>query len=1297
MAYYPNSGGRDIASFDAVQLRIADEPTVLGWSHGEVLKAETINYRTQKPERDGLFCEKIFGPTKDINPNDNKHRGVRSREAAVDKNGELVTRASARRERMGHIKLATPVAHIWFMHDSSVSPMKDLLGMTVRQIERVVYFASFIITAVDEPKVERLLADNEAMLEAGKTAIKMRYDKAAGAKNADVTKLAEAMSKELDELTEKYEETKLTLVSLQKKALITENEYNNLPEEYEELIEVAMGGEAIAKLLEEIDLDQLISDVAEDAESRKGQARLKVQKRLKTLEGLKIAGTSPSDLVLSVLPVIPPDLRPMVQLSGDRFATSDLNDLYRRVINRNNRLKKLSELHAPEVIQRNEKRMLQEAVDALFDNSMTHGNRKAKSTNNKRDLKSLADLLRGKQGRFRQNLLGKRVDYSGRSVIVPGPELKIEQCGLPKKMALELFRPFVINKLLEWEQAHNIKSAQRLIDAGEIIVWDALDEVIEGKYVLLNRAPTLHRLGIQAFQPKLIEGSAIQLHPLVTTGFNADFDGDQMAVHLPLSVEAQAEARDLMSATNNLLKPSDGAPVLSIYQDIILGAYYLTYAKPSEQTDKVRIYGSVEEAIMAKDTGTIKYQTPIKAPYKGEIHETTLGRLLINEKLPEDFPFVNEPLGKKALNKVMARVFDQYGAEVTARIADDIKELTLEHATRSAVSTGMHDYFNIEGIEHIMKQGELRTAKIDEQAEMGLMTENERYRRTVDTWMRVDDDVKDLLQEQLLESDTAISILSNSGARGSLSNIKWATGMIGVTVDSYGHESELPVKSSFKQGLTPLEQFLYTRSTRKGSIDTALKTANSGYLTRRLVDVAQDVFTVDDERGDDPGYMIYRSETEENLIEFGDRLYGRYTAEHVFGADGKEIVGDHDLITRSIADQIQNDESISEVKIMSILSTQQLKGIPQRSYGIDMATGYLVAEHEPVGVIAAQSVGEPGTQLTLNTFHLGGEAGGAGDITQGLPRVEELLEARKPKGEAILAEVAGTLQITEDKKAERFTIKVTPNKPTEERIKIDGYKVKVKTGDEVVEGAVLAEAKKGKAPIVATVDAKVKVLTHEIVLKPLDVANPKEYHIPTAKMLKTKDGVYILHDGDAVEAGDRLSAGSIDPHKLMELKGTEATQRYIINDILRIYAAQGQNIADKHLEIIVRQMFSRVQINDAGDSSFVVGDIMPKSAVVAENDELVEKGSLPAKYTQLLTGIINVGKSSESFLSAASFLDTTRILIRAASAGKVDRLHGLKENVIIGRKIPVGTGAMSEEEFYLEQTEGDSIDEIPTE
>jgi DNA-directed RNA polymerase subunit beta' len=747
-----------------------------------------------------------------------------------------------------------------------------------------------------------------------------------------------------------------------------------------------------------------------------------------------------------------------------------------------------------------------------------------------------------------------------------------------------------------------------------------------------------------------------------------------------------------MSATNNLLKPSDGAPVLSIYQDIVLGAYYLTYEKPSAQTDKPRIFGSIGEAQLARDRGVIEYQTPIKAGVDGEIYETTLGRLMINELLPEDFPFVNETLTKKVLNKVMARVFDRYGADITATVADDIKDLALEHATLAAVSTGMGDYTELPNLAEIVAEGDVRVAKIFEQYDKGLITNEERYSLVVKTWRDIDARLGDLIKERSATEDSSTAILANSGARGSVDNLKQASAMIGIQVDALGRAIELPVRHSFKHGMSPLEAFVVTRGSRYGSISTALKTADSGYLTRRLVDVAQDVFTVDDTRGDDPGFVIYRKETEETLIEFGDRLYGRYTSEAIKGADGKEIIGDHDLITRAIADQIQNDESISEAKIMSVLSTNQLHGIPQRSYGIDMATGYLIAEHEPVGVIAAQSVGEPGTQLTLDTKHDSGVGGE--DISQGLPRVEELLEARKPKGEAVLTEISGTVTINSD--GDKFTIQVTPEKPVEDRIKIEGYDVKVENGAEVVAGDVLAEAK-GKAPIVATIDAKVKVLKNEIVVKPLDVAHPAKYDIPAAKMLRDQTGEFMLHDGDRVEAGYRISTGSINPHQLMELRGIEATQRYIINDILRIYAAQGQNIADKHLEIIVRQMFSRVTIEESGDSPFVGGDIVGRALVVDTNKQLIAEGKAPAVYTQLLLGITKVSIYSDSFLSAASFQDTTRVLIGAATSGRVDRLHGLKENVIIGRKIPVGTGVIDEAEFVNSESRGESIDEVPTE
>ena len=875
--------------FDSIRLSVASEEDILNWSYGEVLKPETINYRTQKPERDGLFCERIFGPVKDINPNDPKLKGVRSREAAVDKEGNLVTKSITRRERMGHITLAAPVAHIWFMRGTP-SALSLLLDITVKNIEKVVYFASYLIIDADQAEIDKRLEDLEAQTDVARQAIQARYENESKADNADVKALAEAQTKELEELEDDYRNKKAILTSFKKGAVINEVDYRNLDEEYEDLITVEMGASAIKKLLEEIDLDKLVDDLHAEAESAKGQRQKRIMKRLKVLEGMQSAGIKPTDLILSVIPVIPPDLRPMISLAGGRFATSDLNDLYRRVINRNNRLKKLVDLNAPEVIQRNEKRMLQEAVDALIDNNASRGGRTANSQNGRRKLKSLSDLLKGKQGRFRQNLLGKRVDYSGRSVIVVGPELRINECGLPKQMALELFKPFVVSWLIKNEYANNIRSASRMIEQGETVIWDALDEVIEGKYVLLNRAPSLHRLSVQAFQPRLVDGKAIKLHPLVANGFNADYDGDQMAVHLPLSSEAQAEAKELMAAGKNLLKPADGAPVLSITQDVVLGSYYLTYEKPSAQTER-KAYTSVYEAELAYDMGLIQLQTPIR------VH------------------------------------LNQFGADAAVEAADAIKDLSFKYETVAGVSTSKDDYPYYPEVEPLIAEGEGVAAQISQQFEDGLITEDERYRLTVAAWRKVDDDISKLVKDNLAHLDTNISIMTNSGARGSAGNIKLASATIGIMVDVFNREIELPVKSSYKKGLNTLESFIATRGARQGQVSTALRTADSGYLTRRLVDVSQDVFTVESE-AEDPGFRIYKSESEITGINFADRIYGRYSAEAVekYGLEADE------LISREVADQIAADEEIDSLKIQSVLTTECNDGVPRKAYGIDMST-----------------------------------------------------------------------------------------------------------------------------------------------------------------------------------------------------------------------------------------------------------------------------------------------------------------------------------------------------------------------
>ncbi len=1261
------SSGTNIADFEAVRLAVASPEDIMDWSHGEVAKPETINYRTQKPERDGLFCERIFGPVKDINPHDAKFKGVRSREAAVDKNGEIVTKSIVRRERMGHISLASPVAHIWFLRGTP-SAIGLVLGMTVKNLERIAYFASYIIKKVDAPKRDQILADKEAEFNAAKEAIRLRHENEAKAENADVKALAESQTKELEELTKDFEVTKEQLVNLDKLHLISETDFRNLPDELQQLVEVGMGGSALKDLLDEVDLSELIDDLSKEAEEAKGQRKKKIMKRLRLLESMHRAGIKPGSLTVTVLPVIPPDLRPMVQLTGGRFATSDLNDLYRRVINRNNRLKKLIDLNAPEVIRRNEQRMLQEAVDALIDNNNARSGRAVAATGQRRRLKSLSDMLKGKQGRFRQNLLGKRVDYSGRSVIVAGPELSIDQCGLPKMMALELFKPFVIGWLITNEHAHNIRSATRMIESGETVVWDALDEVIKGKYVLLNRAPSLHRLSVQAFRPALIEGKAIQLHPLVCKGFNADFDGDQMAVHLPLSDKAQEEAKEIMVASKNLLKPADGTPILHIEQDIVLGCYFLTYEKPGLDT-AINNYGSTEEALMALDSGKILLQSHIQVPFRGKLRQTTLGRILFNEIFPEDFDFQDRPMTKKKLQGVMELVYLKYGQADTAVIADDLKNLGFEYATKSGLSIGMGDFSDIKGLSDVIQKGEIRAKEISQQFDQGFITDEERYRLTVEDWQQIDSTVQSMLVEQFAKENSAMSISVVSGARGNIGQVKTAVGMFGITTDATGRAIELPIRSNYKSGLTSLEYFTATRGARKGMIDTALKTADSGYLTRRLVDVSQDVFTIDEE-APDKGIAIYRSDSEDIGVGFALRLEGRFAAEKI-----ANHVKKGQLITHDIAEKIENDKSLDSVRIMSVLSCTSVRGISRKSYGLDPATGELVASHHPIGVIAAQSIGEPGTQLTLRTFHSGGVAGE--DITTGLPRVEELFEVRTPKGQAYLSDIDGIISSWEE--GDHYVLQITGKNSKKVELPLNGRKVKVTKTAHVAIGDVVAAKAKGADPLISPIAGKVELRAKSIVIVPENEESVR-YEIPSYRQL-------VVKDKDEVAAGQRLTNGSINLHELMRLQGIESTQRYIMNEVLRIFASQGQNIADKHLEIIVHQMFSRVQVEESGDSEFVTGDIVSKLAVVEANEQLVKEGKKPAQVAQLLLGITKASLSTDSFLSAASFQDTTRVLIGAATSGRVDHLYGLKENVILGRRIPVGTGYMSEAELEAEAAE----------
>jgi DNA-directed RNA polymerase subunit beta' len=1130
--------------------------------------------------------------------------------------------------------------------------------MTVKNLERVAYFASYVVKSVDVEKRDQYRADKEAEFKAANEAIKLRFENEAKAENADVKALAEAQTKELEELAADFAVLKAQFDGMVKRSLMNETDYRSLPDTLRKLITVGMGGAALKELLDGINLKDLIAELTAEADEAKGQRKKKLLKRLRLLESMERAGIRPESMCLSVLPVIPPDLRPMVQLTGGRFATSDLNDLYRRVINRNNRLKKLIELNAPEVIRRNEQRMLQEAVDALIDNNNARSGRAVAATGQRRRLKSLSDMLKGKQGRFRQNLLGKRVDYSGRSVIVAGPELKITECGLPKMMALELFKPFVIGELIAREEAHNIRSATRMIETGETAVWDALDTVIKGKYVLLNRAPSLHRLSIQAFQPVLIEGRAIQLHPLVCKGFNADFDGDQMAVHLPLSDAAQAEAKNIMAASKNLLKPADGSPILHIEQDIVLGCYYLTYERP-KATDAVKVYSSLNEASMAFDAELVTLQSRVRLPFRGEMRETTLGRLYFNEIFPDDFEYQDEPMTKKRLQKVMAAVYQKYGQAMTAEIADTLKDVGFHYATLSGLSMGMDDFEPIKGLADVITAGETRSAGISDQYEQGFITDDERHRLIIDNWTKIDSQVQDMLAEQMKDQDGSMAIAITSGARGNVSQMKMSVGMLGVFQDAGGNIIELPVKSGYLHGLNPLEYFTGTRGTRKAVIDIALKTADAGYLTRRLVDVSQDVFTFGDEDDStDLGFSMLREDAKAIGVTYAARLEGRYAA-----ADVKGHLKAGELFTKQIAEAIDADESIDGLKIMSVLSASSVRGVPQKSYGIDPATGQLVAAHSPIGVIAAQSIGEPGTQLSLDSKHRSGAAV-ADDTAQGLSRIEELFECRQPKGQAYLTDISGVANAWEE--GDHYVIQVTAQDKDNLFLDLDGRKPAVKSGTEVAIGDVLASNDGGAEPLVSPMAGTAEVTDKQIIVTPAGQSVVR-YEIPGFKQL-------LISDGDKVAAGQRLTNGSINLHELMRLQGVEPTQRYIMNEILGIFAGQGQDVAGKHLEIIVRQMFSRVQVEDAGDTEFVTGDVVSKLAVVEANEQLATDGKELAQYTQLLLGITKASLSTDSFLSAASFQDTTRVLIGAATSGKIDRLYGLKENVILGRKIPVGTG-----------------------
>ena len=1167
-------------TFDAIKIGLASPDQIRKWSHGEVLKPETINYRTLKPEKEGLFCEKIFGPSKDWECHCGKYKKIRYKGVICDKCGVEVTKANVRRERMGSIELAAPVSHIWYFKGIP-SRMGLILDLSPRVLEKVLYFASYIV------------------LDEGKTDLKY-------------------------------------------KQILSEKEYQDAREKYGNEFRVGMGAEAVKELLQAIDLEGESVELKEALKDSSGQKRARIVKRLEAVEAFRESGNRPEWMILDVVPVIPPDLRPMVQLDGGRFATSDLNDLYRRIINRNNRLKRLLELGAPDIIVRNEKRMLQEAVDALIDN----GRRGRPVTGpGNRALKSLSDMLKGKSGRFRQNLLGKRVDYSGRSVIVVGPELKIYQCGLPKEMAIELFKPFVMKELVSRGISQNIKNAKKLVERLDTQVWDVLEDVIMEHPVMLNRAPTLHRLGIQAFEPILVEGKAIKLHPLVCTAFNADFDGDQMAVHLPLSVEAQAECRFLLLSPNNLLKPSDGGPVAVPSQDMVLGIYYLTQERPGALGEG-KVFKSVNEAILAYENKVITLHSRItvrvtKTNANGEEVsgnvESTLGRFLFNEILPQDLGYVDRTkpenlfklevdfhVGKKGLKQILDKVINTHGASKSAEVLDDIKATGYKYSTRAAMTVSISDMTVPAQKKDLLDAAQKTVDRIAMNYKRGLITEEERYREVVNTWNATDKELTDILLKGL-DKYNNIYMMADSGARGSNQQIKQLAGMRGLMADTTGRTIELPIKSNFREGLDVLEYFMSAHGARKGLSDTALRTADSGYLTRRMVDVSQELIIreVDccEGRAEIPGMKVKAIiDGKECIEDLKDRITGRYTCEDIVDKDGNVIVKRNHMITPSRAAKVlsvgvdANGQPIEEVKIRTNLTCRSKNGICAKCYGANMATGEAVQVGEAVGIIAAQSIGEPGTQLTMRTFHTGGVAGD--DITQGLPRVEELFEARKPKGLAILAECSGTASIRDTKKKREVVI----------------------TDEE------------GKEEV---------------------------YLIPYGSRIK-------ITDGQKLEAGDELTEGSVNPHDLLKIKGVRAVQDYMIREVQRVYRFQGVDISDKHIEVIVRQMLKKVRIEESGDTEFLPGVLVDVLDFEDMNEKLIAEGKQPAEGKQTMLGITKAALATNSFLSAASFQETTKVLTEAAIKGKVDPLIGLKENVIIGKLIPAGTGMKNYRNTYLD-------------
>ena len=1299
--------------FDAIKLKLASPEEIMAWSHGEVTRPETINYRTQKPEKDGLFCERIFGPSKDWECYCGKYKKIRYKGIVCDKCGVEVTRSMVRRERMGHISLKAPATHTWFLRGIS-SKIGLILDLSMQSLEKVVYFASFIITDVNEDLKNATVEQIKNEYKSKKKSIESEFtnqvneiknkkgkmmQSGKNAEDADkeieegIESLTKSKDEKIDNLNQAFEQAQKELKDLKSMTIISENVYQNLSLKYGHIFEAGIGAEAVRILLERIDFGKTIKKSEEELEEAIDSKKDKLIRRLKLLKSLKTNNIRPEWMILTVLPVIPPDLRPMVALDGGRFATSDLNDLYRRVINRNNRLKQLLDLNAPEVICRNEKRMLQEAVDALIDNSSHSGKTVVASTGQKRMLKSLADSLKGKQGRFRQNLLGKRIDYSGRSVIVVNPKLKLNQCGLPKTMAIELFKPFIISRLISEEIVHNVRSASRYIEAGHDRVWDILEDIIKSAFVLLNRAPTLHRLGIQAFQPTLIEGKAIQIHPLVCVAFNADFDGDQMAVHVPLTKEAVAEARDIMLSSHNLLKPATGDPVVAPAQDIVWGAFYLTSLENDNVEEKLKAFSSPLEAKLAYQSGKIQIQDAIRIRIANKgLLKTSVGRIIFNEILPETLRFVNETVGKGKLKNLVKDCLLHNGEDRTVLFLDELKDRSFEYITRSGLSFGMEDIPDFKEKDQLIHDASVMVDKIQEQYEEGLLTESERYAKVIELWTNVKEKVTEICKANLPHSSSVYSMIE-SGARGSWTQLTQILGMKGLVTSPSGEIIELPVKGNFKKGFGVLEYFISTHATRKGLSDTALRTANAGYLTRRLVDVSQDILITKDDCGDDEGLLLTKRESDEMGYDLMKRIVGRYIAKAIVNGKDKVLVEAGTLITEDIVENIKK-EDIQEVTIRSVLNCKLHQGVCVKCYGYDLGYNKPAKLGTAVGIIAAQSIGEPGTQLTMRTFHTGGVAG-ADDITQGLPRVEEIFENRTPKRKAFIADVEGRVKIEAAQRVvnnESGEMIVVNPQAKILNIYYNGHDIDRYYFAEAVKEAQLENAAKGKekaeVKVIVENGGKVKsgdtlftvgkksvkakrgglVKTEDKLIKiETEVEKVREYVIPKGFNIWVKDG-------DMVTKGDQLTEGSLDLDQLYELKGKLETQKYVIKEIQYVYSSQGQPLNDKHIEVVARQMFSRVYIEEAGDTSLLPGEIVEKSVFDMANEAVKNEGKKEAVGRIKLMGVSKVSLSTDSFLSSASFQETARVLIDAAVNGKIDSLKGLKENVIIGRLIPAGTG-----------------------